>query len=1137
MEKRVLLTVGIMIIFFIVAVSLLPIIGFVTFQPNATTGNDTYIRQNSDTNYNSQAVLQIGKTGLGVELRSLIEINVSSIPSGNTVISGILQVNMSTSSNANDVTVKVYRITSEWNTSQVGWNNRTSTNTWSSAGVDYSAEELDSVVLNDTLGWYNFTITAAARGWVNSTYTNYGIILISSGASDGDFKELHSSNGASAAAAPKLIIEHTTNAAPSIVNISIDSNASVPTTVEQNVTFNMTWSDLEAGQVNMTVCSTSSITLAGCGGTELCSTSPSSTTIINCSYTVLASDNRTTSVWLAACDSSNCTVSGQNYFYANHLPLVTLFDPNGGETINQSLGNYTIMFNVSDGDSDSLNISIYYGESQNATTNSIIAGLNYASNCNDADSNTSTTNNCTYLWNSTGVYGNYSITVVANDSYATGLDSSDSNVSIYSITDSNPPNITSQWIDSNIYSGAQVYVYANVSDSNINNVWVTINTTPETNITLTNTADVTYRGMWTASQSANKYEFKAYADDRVGNLNDSLSWQGFTVHSPNATTQNNSAPSISLPQHAIKITGQLNATGNLTGVYAYLNMPSSFTLHNNYTQNISLGNISASETKTATWFVSTPLSEATYTLNISYTDTYSNTWNSSNFNIQVTSSVGGNMATVSGYPEVQTSGTYYVEAYFTSGGVYTNADSATVRIYDAGGSLTVGPAAMTSDETGIYNYSYTVGGSATEGQWETRVNLTKNSISYYAREFWKVVGGPFDVRDITIINSQVGSLNISVISENTGGADKDLTMNWNLTREDTGANIISESETRNVPANSELTWYVSPDTSYVGQVRITFLGYYSSTESAGAYKIFTTTSGGGGDVGPGGGGPGGGVGVTPTVTDFDILNFVSVINLTKNIKKNVSLDVSNIGDENLTDISLTLDGLDDGYYTVTPSSPVELLEPGEQVSFVVTLLITDYTGEIKFNYIVASNELTKEEPATLNVLSMKDFFLQELQRLRIDIGILKERVAGSDFEDDAAVCEFIVDTIETDIDEENFLNVLYNIDEADTCIENVDKAWDDSQAGIIIIPIDWTTILIIVLVVAGLVVVIVAHRKRSTLYWLKYKVKRIFLGKKRGIEPERREEREIERYMSRGKDSFETKLKRIREKLKKKKKD
>ena len=1126
--------------------------GYVIYQSpvDGSTINDTYLRESlANNNYGTGINLRVGRisAGLGTNYTSLIKFNISSIDSDDTISSAKLQVYVENAYNTDNLTIKAYRVTNNWIESQATWNNFTSSNLWTSAGGDY-AEELDSVIFeNQTTKYYNFSITTATRGWINGSYNNYGIILISTDAEVGNYTYISSSESATSAQRPKIIIEHFDNAPPSINNISTDSSLANPKQVGEQVNITVNWTDLESNSGQLFICNSSAINQSGCNATTFCNTSFESSSPSSCSYTIQSTENRTTTFYASVCDASNCSTISSSYFYMNHRPTALVKQPNGGETVNQSQGNYLVTFNVTDSDSDTLTGNLYYGETQNSTTNLIVSNINLTANCTDADSDTATANPCTYSWNSLGVYGTYFLTLILNDSYSTSNDSSDASFNVRSIIDTDNPLITSQWIDSDISEGETIQFYANVTDSNMDTVWVSINTTPQTNLTMTNTSAITYNKTWTATTEGT-YQFKVYANDSVGNINDSISWQQFTIRAPNATTQNEQNPSTALPYHTIKITGELNATDALTGVDAVLNTPTGFTFLSDYPQTNSLGNFNTNQIKNATWFISVPITEATYTLNITYTDDYSNSWQSSNFNIQVTSAVGGgNFVTVAGSPEVVTQTNYYVESYFTSSGTYTSADSMQITIIDAGGSTIVGPASMTAETTaGIYNYTYAVGASATEGIWETIINATKSSTPYYAHEFWKVTGGPFDVRTITILNSDVSNLNISVISENTGGANKDMTLTWNLTRIDNNAVLDTGSETRMVPATSTLTWYVNPTTTYTGLVKITFLGYYgpSFSEKAGAYSTFTTTdSSNCGDAvcngtetcstcpadcgacptapSTGGGGGGGGAITIPTEkTDLRIY-VEKPISLTKNIEKTTTLTIENTGDKELTGITLNLEGLNQEIYTINPLT-INSLKPKETKEFQITWLVKNFLGEYDFDYVIKTDQTEKRESGRLVVLTMKDYFISELERIKNKIKELKEEIQEEKQLEELNVCEKIANEIESNIEKEEFINAEDNIKKADECLDKI-KPIKETELPSMISENKVLIIVIILLIILILVIVGVAY-----MFYKKLNIINFMNSKQMSTSKTKSSKKEI---VETKKGLFDTRLKKIEEGL------
>ncbi|PIN94499.1 hypothetical protein COU56_02590 [Candidatus Pacearchaeota archaeon CG10_big_fil_rev_8_21_14_0_10_31_9] len=1098
-------------------------------QPGIADGNDTYIRNSSTLNFGSDTVLKLGVTAAGSEYRGLLQFNVSTIDSQDTLTSALVQTYISTL-NTENITINAYRITSSWNESDSTWYKRNSTTNWISEGADYNELLLDSVIINESGKWYNFSILNAARGWVNGSYVNYGIILIpQSGTGNNNLTEIISSDYISdSSLRPKITIDHTSNAAPTIASISINSNLTNLKKVGEDVSFTIEWTDLESDNAQFFVCNSSSITTAGCEGSLFCNTSISSSSLQSCSYTILSSNNRTTNVWISACDAGNCSTPNATSFNMNHLPTVLVVAPNGGEIVNQSQGNYSIQFNETDSDSDKLFGAIYYGETQNSTTTLINGNLNFTQFCTDTDSDTSTTNNCTYSWNTTGLYGNYFLTIIANDSYHPSNDSSITNFSIVSLVDTTAPNITAQWIESGtIYSGKSVSIYANISESHISTVWFSINTTPQQNVTMSNTSRENYNGTFIAS-SPRTYQFKVYANDTTGNTNNSLTGQDFNVAKPTASPQGMLSPSTSAIYNTIKVTSQLNATDPLRDVYAYLYVSDGFTFLTDYSQNTNSGNYTSNQTKTTTWFVSTPSAEANYSLNVSFTDHYGNQWNSSNTYINVMQTADSRLLTLSGYPEVETSGGYFIEGFFTKGGVPENADSASIKIYDSIGSLIVGPVAMNNPSTGTYNYSYTVGASVNEGQWKTVVTATKSLVNYTANEFWKVVGGPFDVRDITIDNAAVNALQISAIVENTGGAVKDIAMAWNLTREDTGVALDSGADTFAVNPGSTRTYTITPSTTYVGQARITFLGTFSGTEKAGAYKTFSTTSStttpsGGTPTGGGGSSGGGGGGATVTTTEKATsasLNYEKEITLTKNIPKKVEVEVENTGTEKLTNITLTIQGLPEGEYNISPML-INSLSAGKKGVFEIEFTITDFIGEKQFKYLLKTNELEKEEDATLLILSIQDFFKSEIERLKTKIKELKGETDNEKIISEIKKCEDMLSEAEKSVEKEEFINAKDSLDKSKECIDVVEKKLERGT-GIFKFPeINMPNITIIIAIVSIIVIIALLYY----LYMIYKKLSVLAFFKREEISQKPTSISDLK------KENFDSKLKNIEKKL------
>ncbi|NMB66912.1 DNRLRE domain-containing protein [Candidatus Woesearchaeota archaeon] len=1077
-NKKIIIICEVIIILIISILSLLFInwrfIGFniYEYQPDSTEGKDTYIKQSSnEINYGNVAILSIGKDSASGEFRSLIQFNTSSIPPG-TILNAKLNLFVSYSSTMDNFTVKAYRLTSPWEELETTWSNKTSTMLWENGGGDY-AEEIDSVLFSNLSSSYNFTITNTVRGWINGSYPNYGIILISTDAKTGERRELISSDSSNISYRPKLIIDYTSNAVPTIINISTNTNLTNFKYLGEQVVFDIDWEDLEGDEGALYICSSNKISISGCVDKTFCSTPYSNAKPLECSYTVDNSGSKITPFFVTVCDRSNCSEINKSYFYINRPPLISIIQPNGGEIIDQSQGEYLIKFNVSDVDNDNLSGKIYYGLTPNSTENVINSNLNLTQFCTDNDLLTSTKNNCSYSWDTSGLYGDYYLTIKVSDGLIENTNSSANPFYVRSISDPIPPEIFDFWTEEDIYSGKETYFYANVSDNLlVKKVWISINTTPLTNITLRDNFSQIYNGSWIASYFGS-YQYKVYAEDLVGNVNDSLNWKSFFIRAPNISSQKADYPPIVLPYHTIKINGELNVNDSLRGVHAYLTIPGSFEFLQGYPQNSFLGDISYNSSKNVSWFLSAPINKGDYNFSIVYTDEYGDSWTSPNYTIKVDSDIGGGyQVSIEGYPEVQAGDFYYAEANFKNKGLNVNADEVKISIYDSIGNLIMGPVSMILKENGIYNYTYYIPLLQTTGKMEVRVNATKDLISYYANSFFNLVGALFDIRDINVINPVINKLNISVICENKGSNPTDLTLSWNLTRVDNGELLDSGGETFAV-GSAPLEKYYSPSTNYVGQVKITFLGRYSKTETAGAFKIFSTTprtekvihSERGEGINP----------IKEGIANLE-MDVNKTVYLLRSTPKTVTLNVNNIGTINLTNLSLSLEGIDPLFYSIIPKR-VSSLNVGESTSFDIKFLITAPIQELDFIYNLNSNELIKQKEGKIIILSTLDYLQREITRVYERVDYIKGKITEDKTKKELVVCSEMIEEAKDQINSEEYINAGEKIKEIDACLDKVmnslekGRNFDDSYLALI-----YLSLIIFSLIVLTIIIIVMFKR-------------------------------------------------------------
>jgi hypothetical protein len=116
----------------------------------------------------------------GFERRLLIEFDLSSIPPTRTVVDATLRLYETTSSAGQ--TINLYRLTNSWIEPQMNWSYRDSVNRWITPGGDFSATPAASFVPNLANQYREIDLTSLAQNWVNGTFSNYGLLLRSSGA-------------------------------------------------------------------------------------------------------------------------------------------------------------------------------------------------------------------------------------------------------------------------------------------------------------------------------------------------------------------------------------------------------------------------------------------------------------------------------------------------------------------------------------------------------------------------------------------------------------------------------------------------------------------------------------------------------------------------------------------------------------------------------------------------------------------------------------------------------------------------------------------------------------------------------------------------------------------------------------------
>lgn len=190
-----------------------------TLQPNATDGIDTMLKANAaTTNFGTDVDLEVGElTGNANFIRRvLIKFDLSTLPSDATINSATLSLRCVADLASSATTYRVYRLKRAWTETGATWNTYDGTNNWSTAGGFHAddCEQTDigsrAFTATETLNEFkDFALTPTSKGALD--LGNGWLIKADTELNDG--YRFNSSDQATQANAPKLVIDYTEAAA------------------------------------------------------------------------------------------------------------------------------------------------------------------------------------------------------------------------------------------------------------------------------------------------------------------------------------------------------------------------------------------------------------------------------------------------------------------------------------------------------------------------------------------------------------------------------------------------------------------------------------------------------------------------------------------------------------------------------------------------------------------------------------------------------------------------------------------------------------------------------------------------------------------------------------------------------------
>ncbi|WP_214658960.1 DNRLRE domain-containing protein [Candidatus Formimonas warabiya] len=175
-------------------------------------------------NYGSSPVLLVGKLADGILYRSLLKFDLASIPSGASITSAqlTLEMNFDYSGAGTIASITPYAVADNWSGATVTWNNQPAIN-----------QAIAGTTANVTVtGPYSWNVLSLVNGWSTGSLANNGLELRTGESASLETKSFVSSNAA--AQKPVLTIKYETDlpAAVTIVGHAVESGHEDVTTTD-----------------------------------------------------------------------------------------------------------------------------------------------------------------------------------------------------------------------------------------------------------------------------------------------------------------------------------------------------------------------------------------------------------------------------------------------------------------------------------------------------------------------------------------------------------------------------------------------------------------------------------------------------------------------------------------------------------------------------------------------------------------------------------------------------------------------------------------------------------------------------------------------------------------------------------------
>lgn len=179
---------------------------------------DCYILGVNSRDYSGCGVdsVMTGWDGANFVRRSLVQFDLSSIPSNSTVLSAELGMRLNWASSTTPQSVAMHQLTWRWvggstpgtGQREVNWNFYDGVNSWNTPGGDFASPAVWTTSVAPQVGFYTWYLTDLAQKWVNGQAANYGLLLKETDETVTNWVQYDSSFATDASKWPYLKVRH-----------------------------------------------------------------------------------------------------------------------------------------------------------------------------------------------------------------------------------------------------------------------------------------------------------------------------------------------------------------------------------------------------------------------------------------------------------------------------------------------------------------------------------------------------------------------------------------------------------------------------------------------------------------------------------------------------------------------------------------------------------------------------------------------------------------------------------------------------------------------------------------------------------------------------------------------------------------